>query len=128
MGVFPDTHASLAAMRALHRLFQAVFNQVFTETSQYAMGPSNFDEPDADGSRFCFGFIASTDDHTSRPGTGFKQYGRRKEVYGTSGLRMLLWFDLLNPPSGQLPMGSEAVCYKSATLPNSSRSAMQQPN
>jgi hypothetical protein len=160
-----------------------------TESVQYGLALSNFAEPGPDGAplRFRWGFLASSDNHTARPGTGYKQVARRgvmtdatgartpefrerqresrfatqrdpqraqeprleelplaaqdaervtsflypgglaavhaegrdrgaiwralerREVYATSGPRILLWFDLLNGPSGPMPMGSEVA-------------------
>jgi hypothetical protein len=165
--------------------FNPAFNFRPGESVQYALALSNFDNP-ANPRRFRFGFIASSDNHTARPGTGYKEFGRhfmtesagprdaawrerilgtevpavaesvpfnpnvttvpmvqmfeaerqasffmtgglvavhsegrdrdavwaalkRREVYGTSGDRILLWFDLLNGAAGPLPMGSETV-------------------
>ena len=163
--------------------FLPSFNFRPKSSVQYMMSLSNFDEG---GSplRFRFGFMASSDVHSARPGTGYKEYARsemtelrfgnfakipglgppsgepeprsqpftpdsravffglleserqasffltgglvaahasgrsrdaiwdafqRREVYGTSGPRMLLWFDLIDPETGERkPMGSEA--------------------
>jgi hypothetical protein len=165
--------------------FLPAFNYRPRSSAQYALAISNFDDPTAPR-RFRFGFIASSDNHTARPGTGYKEFARhfmteaagardeawrlrllagpkvadgesvpfdpanpppgtqnfqildferqasffltgglvavhstgrdrdsiwnalkRREVYGTSGERILLWFDLLNAPGGPAPMGSE---------------------
>jgi hypothetical protein len=157
--------------------FKPSFNYRPNQSAQYALAISNFEQSKDAPQRYNFGFIASTDDHTARPGTGYKQYQRRKmtfatgvkskmweykydakdpnfpeipkitpgesqpdservssfvypggvlavhsqgrgkdqiwsalknkNVYGTSGPRILLWFDLMNSPEGKLPMGSE---------------------
>ncbi|MBD62880.1 MAG: hypothetical protein CMD68_02235 [Gammaproteobacteria bacterium] len=157
--------------------FKPAFNYRPKQSAQYALAISNFEDSEDSPKRYNFGFIASTDDHTARPGTGYKQYERRKmtfatgvkskfweytypaedpnfpeipkikpgesqpdservssfvypggilavhskgrgkdaiwtalknkNVYGTSGPRILLWFNLLNSPQGKAPMGSE---------------------
>lgn len=161
--------------------FQPSFNYRPRSSVQYilALGRSEDAGPD----HFRFGFIASSDNHSARPGTGYKEVARteftetrfgefvktplgesperapkaasepmtdeystavfsifetergasfflngglaavhadgrnrtaiwdaleRREAYGTSGPRILLWFDLLNAPGGRpLPMGSD---------------------
>ncbi len=181
--VFPDTRAEdWLDCDQCRDCFKPSFSLRPRETVQYAMAlarPAEGTSPE-DPLRFRFGFIASSDNHKARPGTGYKQYARRemteatgvrsafyeslvrsesdadprapqiveirpgltdrdtervasffytgglvalhsegrsreaiwqalqrREVYGTSGPRILLWFDLLNGPRGPAPMGSE---------------------
>jgi predicted RNase H-like HicB family nuclease len=162
--------------------FLPAFNHRPRSSVQYMLALGGFDGG-GDPLRFRFGFLASSDVHSARPGTGYKEYGRsemtelrfgtfrdqamfrrpesdpaprsvsfdpdgsrtaffglleterqasffltgglvavhaagrgrdavwealqRKEVYGTSGPRILLWFDLVHAPGGgRLPMGS----------------------
>ena len=164
--------------------FLPSFNYRPRSSAQYILALTN-EQAGAQPLRFRFGLMAASDNHSSRPGTGYKEYDRasmteqrfgsfatgflgqrderppaprsepvgeiegtqffgvleterqasffltggligahaagrsrdavwdsmqRREVYGTSGPRILLWFDLLNPPgtSGHpLPMGAE---------------------
>jgi hypothetical protein len=174
--------------------FQPAFNYRPAGAAQYIAALRNFAEPNGP-ERFRFGFIASSDVHTGRPGTGYKEFARtsmtdqsgapnqgvydvlypveeaaaesrpvgfdvtdgfqamrgseierqnsfwltgglvavhaesrtrdgvwdalqRKETYGTSGDRILLWFDLLNAPgsTGRLPMGGETEMRTTPTF------------
>jgi hypothetical protein len=165
--------------------FQPAFNYRPRSSVQYILALGR-PQAAAGLQRFDFGFIASSDVHSARPGTGYKEYGRtemtearlpiaggavipirtpdpeprsrpfdaddaggsffnlreaeraasffltgglaavhsegrnrdaiwdafqRREVYGTSGPRILLWFDLLNPPGSRgqaVAMGGRA--------------------
>ncbi len=180
--VFPDTEAEdWLDCGQCRDCFKPSFGYCPRSSVQFGMALSNFAERDAEGRplRFRYGFIASSDNHSARPGTGYKQVDRhgmtdtvgarsafydsivrgdrgvedrrqpqavppalrsavdaerqasfffpgglvavhadgrgreaiwealrRREVYGTSGPRILLWFDLVNESTGPHPMGA----------------------
>ncbi len=52
------------------------FNHRPGTSVQYGLAVSNFDDAD-DPTRFNWGFIASSDNHRARPGTGYKEVARR---------------------------------------------------
>ncbi len=160
---------------------------------QYILAKSDFENPE-EPRHATMGFIASSDNHSARPGTGYKEFARlrmteargapseswrstmfgergrpepesvsytidglmerppfelmwmerqasffitgglvavhasersreaiwdamqTRNVYGTSGDRILLWFDLKNGPDGPLPMGSELELGETPTF------------
>jgi hypothetical protein len=196
----PQAHLAVAGVGAAEWLDagqcrdcdEPAFNYRPMGAAQYVTALSNFDTPTGEPRRFRFGFMASSDNHFARPGTGYKEVHRlgftesragardpsdttlaavlppteapssesrvwdpetselkgfalmemerqasffltggltaahsddrqresiwdslkRREVYGTSGPRILLWFDLLNSPGTRglpIPMGGDAA-------------------
>jgi hypothetical protein len=61
--------------------FMPAFNYRPGGSAQYIMALTNFDGPEP--RRFRFGFMASSDIHTARPGTGYKEYDRREMTEAT---------------------------------------------
>jgi hypothetical protein len=164
---------------------EPAFNYRPGGSAQYIAALGNFDADPQRPRRFRFGFVAASDNHFARPGTGFKQKNRRgntesngepvigilaaqqsapavapssqprpfdpsaysgfqlteferqasffmmggltavhasgrdrdaiwsalerREVYGTTGQRTLLWFELVNAPDGAAPMGAQVA-------------------
>jgi len=81
------------------------FNPAFSmrpgNSVQYALAISNFDDP-ARPRRFRFGFIASSDNHSARPGTGYKEFARHG-MTEAAGPRDASWFARIVPHSEPAP-------------------------
>jgi hypothetical protein len=69
--------------------FNPAFNYRPGGSTQYAMALSSFDES-GEPTRFRFGFIASSDNHSASPGTGYKEFWRRRMTEAT-GFRDAAW-------------------------------------
>ncbi len=55
--------------------FQPAFNYRPLGSAQYMLALRDFSDP-ADPKRFRFGFLGSSDNHSARPGTGYKEFAR----------------------------------------------------
>ncbi|MEH6549017.1 MAG: DUF3604 domain-containing protein [Pseudomonadales bacterium] len=78
--------------------FTPAFNHRPGTSAQYAMAITNFDE--AEPKRFRFGFMASSDNHSARPGTGYKEYDRR-QMTEASGPQDHLWRERIYNHNGK---------------------------
>ncbi len=75
-------------------MFLPAFNYRPLKSVQYGLAIRNFDDA-KEPLRYKWGFISSSDNHTARPGTGFKQYDRRQatEAFGE---RNGYWYKLMH--------------------------------
>ena len=85
--------------------FEPVFRLRPKSTAQYIAAIGNFDERDEEGRprRFRLGFIASSDNHSARPGTGYKEFGRRGFMTDAIGVEKFETLDLLMPKADPVP-------------------------
>jgi hypothetical protein len=73
--------------------FVPTFNYRPGGSAQYALAATNLDDPAHPG-KARFGFLASSDNHSARPGTGYKELARRR-LTEASGARDAGWRDFL---------------------------------
>lgn len=75
-------------------MFMPAFNYRPGMSVQYGLALQSFDKS-GEPLRYRWGFVASTDTHTARPGHGFKQYNRINSADGY-GARSQFWRNVLN--------------------------------
>jgi hypothetical protein len=95
-GVEPDDWLDSGQCRDC---FLPAFNFRPGGSVQYVLAIGSFEEPGT-ARRFRFGFIASSDNHTARPGTGYKEVARGS-MSDRRGPRDATWYQRLNPKRGE---------------------------
>ncbi|MFP6665384.1 MAG: DUF3604 domain-containing protein [Deltaproteobacteria bacterium] len=143
------TQADFGDCGQLREAFLPAYDYRPRGSAQYGLALGDFSKGSTP-QRWRTGFLAASDNHSARPGTGYKEFGRtemteglswseqesprssyfvtggltavhspgrdrdsifralqRREVYGTSGDRILLHFDEIAPDGSRIPMGSE---------------------
>ncbi|MEG9863058.1 MAG: DUF3604 domain-containing protein [Parvularculales bacterium] len=73
--------------------FVPSFNYRPKGSAQYGLAVANFDDPSSP-QRFRWGFIAASDNHYARPGTGYKEYDRFYNTEAAGGVTQQ-WADRL---------------------------------
>jgi len=72
--------------QAPNAMFQPTFNYRPRGSAQYMLAIRDWSDP-LNPKRFDFGFIGSSDNHTARPGTGYKEVGRGEMTEGRGRIR-----------------------------------------
>ena len=85
--------------------FLPTFNYRRKGSAQYMLAMTDFSNPEQP-KRFDFGFIASSDNHSGRPGTGYKQFGLKTNTETRSLLKAL---GALRPKNKEQPAQSTPV-------------------
>jgi len=76
----------LNAGQAPNSMFQPTFNYRPRGSAQYMLALRDWSDP-SNPKRFDFGFIGSSDNHTAKPGTGYKEMGRGEMTEGRGRIR-----------------------------------------
>ena len=85
---------------------------------QYGLAISNFAKGENTPTRFRWGFIASSDTHRARPGTGYKDY-QRLLTTEANGARDAVWAERLKPKFKDAALDNSEKLPRSIALPRS---------
>ncbi|MCH2170426.1 DUF3604 domain-containing protein [Myxococcota bacterium] len=116
-----ETNAWLNAGQAPNEMFQPTFNYRPRGSAQYMLAIRDWSDPSSP-KLFDFGFIGSSDNHSARPGNGYKELGRGEMTEGRGRIG-----DSNQDPNGLFGSSNDASepAAKSIAFHNSGQSPLQ---